>query len=520
MAGGLSVGSVVLGRLRWVVVLVGLLLWMGVAGAQEVRLVVGLTDDKDTLDVADLGTAANDFGLIVFDRLITFDADGEFVPELATDWSVSDDGLTWTFNLRQGHRFHDGTAVNAQAVKDSFDRLMDPDLGFLRRAVFDVITNIEVVGEYAIAFSSDEVHPFMLNTLADVAASIVSPTAAAELGPEGFAVNPVGSGPYRFREWERGSRIVFEKNYDHWLAPDSNVDVIEFRIVPDISSRAIGLETGELDFVMRTDPIDAARLDALPNITAYNLPLVRNLVIAPNMLVEPFDDQRVRHAISHAIDRQLMIDVFLQGFARASDSAFTPGVWSYAPQEPFEFDPDLARALLAEAGYPNGFSTKLRVPTGRIGGIMETAEAVVQMLGDVGIRVELDLVEHAAWIVTLRAPPEEATHEMTFWTWGTLTGEPDYAVRLQFHTDNWSPTCCNRNFYSNPEVDELIMAGLSAIDEEERRGIYERIQEIVWEEQAHIFLYDLNHTSVGNTRVSGIGVLPTERWDFRAVTKR
>lgn len=514
-----SSSSVTRTRPIWRGLILGLLAFatLGFGVANEVRLIVGLPEDKTSLDIADVGESANDFGLIVFDRLVGFTAEGTFVPELATSWEVSDDGLTWTFELREGQRFHDGTPVNAEAVKYTFDRLRDPDEAFLRAAVFDRIAEVRVLDDYTVAFDTTVIHPFMLNTVADTSASIVSPTAAEELGRDGFAANPVGSGPYRFVSWERGNRLVFEKNPDHWLADASNVDVIEMQIIPDLSSRAIGLETGAIHFATRTSPAEAARLDALPNLVAYNVPLVRNLAINGNLTKEPFTDVRVRHAIAHAIDRELIIDAFMDGYARVADSVFTPGVWSYTPQPVFEYDPDRARELLAEAGYADGFDTKLRVPTGRLGGIIETAEAVSQMLGDVGINVELELVEHATFIVLMREPPETADHELSFWNWGTLTGEPDYAVRLQFLSDNWSPACCNRNFYKNERVDELIRAGLVAVDESERLAIYQEIQEIVWSEQGHIPLLDYTHTSVGRADVTGVGVMPTERWDFRTV---
>ena len=489
---------------------------------EPVRLVVATWTDKTSLDAHLLHSAGQDFAPILYDRLVTLDENSNIVPELATDWSVSDDGLEWTFELREGHTFHDGTPVNAEAVKLNFERLMNPDTRdiLLRwtQLAFLEDSEMEAVDEYTFRITTAEPYPLMLFKLADITGSIISPTAADSMSIEEFGQNPVGSGPYKFVEWERDSHILFEKNHDHWLADESNVDFIEIRPIPEVAARAIGLETGELDFVEITDPSTANRLDQLPEFEAYKVPVVRNVSIYPNLLDERFQDERVRWAISHAIDREAIVNsLFPGGFATVADSVVTPGVWGYAPQEAVEYDPELARSLLAEAGYPDGFEATIRVPTGRIGGILETATAVSQMLKDVGIDLKLDLYEHNAWVSSMRTPPEEADWDLTFWTWGTNSGEPDYCLRLQFHSDNWSPTCCNRNFYSNERVDTLLTEALNTVDDREREDMYAEAQEIIWEDQAQIVIFNQVHTAVGRVDIEGIKVLPIERWDFRTV---
>ncbi|HMQ29440.1 MAG TPA: ABC transporter substrate-binding protein [Chloroflexaceae bacterium] len=490
------------------------------AAEEPVRLIVAIPTDKPTLDAHVSQTDGNDYGTILYDRLVDFDENTQIIPQLATSWSVSDDGLTWTFELREGHTFHDGTPVNAESVKASFERFLDPansDL-FLQRAGLEPVTQIEAIGPYSLAFTTEYPYPVLLNKLAIPSGGIVSPTAATAVTPQEFGLNPVGSGPYRFVEWVPNTRIVFEKNPDHWLANSSNVDIIEFRPIPDVSTRAIALETGEVHFATITDPTEAARLDEVPGLRAYNLPLARNLSIVTNLLKEPFDDIRVRQAIAHAVDRELIVDSFYSGFATVPDTVLNAGLWSYKAQPEIPYDPERARELLAEAGYPDGFTTTLRVPTGRIGGIQQTAQAVAAMLADVGITAELDLMEHVAWVSSMRKAPEESDYLMSFWTWGTDTGEPDYNLNLQFNQERWSPTCCNRMFYANDEVTEALIAAQREVDEDRRRQLYERVQELVWQDLPQFPLVNLNHTAVGRENVTGIRILPVERFDFRQVT--
>lgn len=489
---------------------------------EPVRLVVATWADKPSLDAHLLHTEGQDFGPILYDRLVGFDENSNIIPELATDWDVSEDGLSWTFYLREGHTFHDGTAVDAEAVKANFERLMNPDTRdfFIRWTAMSFLdtATLEAVDEYTFRITTEEPYPLMLFKMADITGSIVSPTAAAAVPKEEFGLNPVGSGPYRFLEWVPNSHIIFEKNPDHWLAEETNVDIIEFRIIPEVPARSIALETGEVDFVEITDPSTANRLDLLPDFEAYKVPVVRNVSIYPNLLDERFANEKVRWAISHAIDRQQIVDaLYPGGFATVADSVITPGVWSYAPQEPIEYDVELARSLMAEAGYPDGFKASLRVPTGRIGGILEVSAAVTQMLREIGIELTLDLYEHTSWVSSMRKGPEESDYELSFWTWGTNSGEPDYAMRLQFDSDNWSPTCCNRNFYSNPKVDVLVREASSTLDPEERAAMYAEAQRLTWDDQVQIVLFNQVHTAVGRKGIEGIQVLPIERWVFRSV---
>ncbi|MEX2356401.1 MAG: ABC transporter substrate-binding protein [Thermaerobacterales bacterium] len=487
-------------------------------GGDLVDIVVAIDSDPPSLDGHENVLISG--GVVVphlYDKLVEFDMNSEIIPQLATEWSTSEDGLTWTFKLREGHNFHDGTPVNAEAVKANFDRLFDEDNPFTRRTLFSAITEVRAVDEYTVAFITEEPYAFVLNVLANPTASIVSPTAAAQVDLDTFGSNPVGSGPYIFKEWVRGTHILVEKNPDHWLADESNINSIEFRPIPEDSSRAIGLETGELDFVTSIAPQEAKRLQGEEGLTVYNLPRVRIQGLYLNVLHPPFDDVRVRQAIAHAIDKEAIVDTFLHGFAEVADSPLPKGVWPYKSQEQFEYNPDKARELLAEAGYPDGFKVPMWVPVGTYVSAQEISEAIAEMTRQVGIEFELEVMESAQWLQLLRSHgPEDNTMQATYYGWGTHTAEADYALRLVFHSgDNWAPACCNRNFYSNPEVDRLLQEGRVAISEDERRAAYERAQEIIWQDQSWVHIFAVNHSAVGKKELTGVEILPTEWIHFR-----
>jgi glutathione transport system substrate-binding protein len=277
------------------------------------------------------------------------------------------------------------------------------------------------------------------------------------------------------------------------------------------------LETGELDFVTTIAPHEAKRLGSNRNLAVYNLPRSRIQGLYPNMTKKPWSDVKERQAMAHAIDNKAIVDTFLAGFARVADSPLPPGVFPYKAQSTrYNYDPERAKRLLAEAGYPNGFSSTMWVPVGTYAAAQQISEAVAEMLRKVGINLKLEVMESGQWLVLLRSKgPRESTLDMTYYGWGTQTGDADYALRLVFHTDNFAPACCNRNFYTNPELDGLIDKALSSTNQQERRTAYEKAQEILWRDLPWIWIFTVNHSAVGNKALTGVRLLPTELIHFR-----
>lgn len=482
-----------------------------------VKIVIALSGEPITLDGQDVGgTASTPVFAHIYDKLVEFDLEGNLVPQLATSWKVLPGGLTWMFTLRQGHKFHDGTPVNAETVKRSFERLLDEKNRLGYRSWFDMIDKVTVVDRYTVGFKTKRPHLFLAHRLASTPASIVSPTAAAKVDLKTFGGSPVGSGPYVFKEWVRGTRILLEKNPNHWLAPRLNIDVIEFRPIPEEASRAIGLETGELDFVTVIAPHEAERLRANPKLAVYNMPNFKVQGVYMNVLRRPFDDVQVRHAVAYAIDKRSIVDTFLKGYGQVADSPLQKGIWGYRGQKPFEYNPERAKELLTKAGYPNGFETTMWVPTGAYFNSRPISVAIAEMLRRVGINVRLEIMEDGQWLTLLRSKgPQESTLNMTYYGFGVWTGEPDHALRLTYHSANFAPKGLNRNFYSNAEVDALLDQGYATINDQERRRIYQRVQELVWNDQPWAYIFYANQAAVGKKSLRNVRILPTETIHFR-----
>ena len=510
------------GFLLFLVIVAFLMSWLfakpGTAAVAQTRLRIGWGENLTTLDPHLSTSVAGEHWIPqLFDRLVYFDKDMKIVPQLATSWTVSNNGLTWTFTLRGGQRFHDGTPVDAQAVYESFARLLDPKNRFPRRAQFDAIASFSVVDRYRIAFTAKQPDVFFIYKFADVAASIVSPTAAKKLGQEQFSRQPVGSGPFIFRSWRPGERLIFEKNRDHWLADRGNIDVLEIYQIPDASTRARAMEAGDIDVAIGIDPSDVQRLvGARSNAVAYPVKGLTVRWIEVNTYREPTNNVLLRRALAYAVDQEGLLNLF-GGGARLMRSHLASGVWGHSPQRPIEYDPRRARELLAQAGFPNGLPRPLEflVPVGRTPLAREVGEALGGMFEAIRAPVTIKIVEHNVGGILVSEPPEKNFYQLALRGWTTVTGEPDYGLRFAFHSENWRPKCCNSSFFKNPEYDQLISQAPFTPDERRRAAMYGRAQEILWEYLPAIPLYEETAWNLATPRLTGQRFLPIFALDFR-----
>jgi ABC-type transport system substrate-binding protein len=478
------------------------------------RVVVASFFEGDTLDVHQLYHNGESPAMpLLYDKLVEFDQNMRVVPQLATSWSLSSDGLTWTFRLRQGHKFHDGTPVNAETVKQSFERLMTT--GYWR-TFFPMIDaeKFRAVDTYTFSITTKARYLFLLNRLTHPGASIVAPAAASRLG-SAFGRTPIGSGPYYFREWIRGQRIVLQKNPAHWQAPAGNIEFIEIRAIPDDTARAVALETGEVDFVPVLPPNEAERLRRFPSLAAYNVRTNRIEGVYLNNAKKPFDDVRVRQAVAHSINREALVRTLWGArFAQVADSPLPPSIWGYKPQKPFEYNVARAKQLLTEAGHPNGFSASMWVV---LSGTNEgqQGQAIGEMLRQVGITVKQEPLETGRYFDLIRRGPRESQLEMAFRQFNTWTAEPDYGLSILFHSSQFAPRGANRNFYTNPEVDDLLDRGPTILDDAERRRVYEKLQEILWRDQPFAFTAFPGQPAAGKKSIIDLLFLPAMGVNFR-----
>ena len=492
-------------------VLLGLVATLALsAWAAAQTLIIAQGTDAVTLDphdVTDSPTAT--IASHIYETLFELQPDGTIVPHLAESYDVSEDGTVWTLQIRDDVTFHDGTPLTAEVVKGSLDRFLDPDNAFTFRFLLDRIEEVTVTGDHTVELTLSTPFAPLLSHLTHNTTAIVLPAAVEEFG-EDFAENPVGTGPFAFDSWQRGQRVDLMRNDAYWgEAP--GVEGVRFLAVPENTTRMALVESGEAHVAVRVPPQDISRLDTLPNVTVENVSSVRTIYMYFNHTMEPFDDVRVRQAFNHAVNKEEIAEFVLGGAVRPSDAAIAPGIFGYTPVGTYEYDPERARELLAEAGFEDGLSTSLYSPTGRYLQDIQVTEAIQSQLAEVGIDASIETLEWSAYLDLTRQPPEDNIVPIALLGWGTVTGDADYGLFPLFHSSQHVPDGSNRAFYANPAVDELLSEGRTNTDPDAREQIYAEALEIIHEDAPWLFLHSETQLVAVNDDVQGLVIHPTER---------
>lgn len=462
------------------------------------RVVIGQGELVSSFDPpTDWAIAATWIHSNLGDCLVWKDRDtGDFVPWLAESWDVLD-GQTWRFNLREGVTFHNGEPFNAEAAKFTIDRIME-DEKMITHNQWTFINQVTAVDEYTVEITTDNPEPAMLSKMAGTGCQVVPPGYVQEVGPEQFAREPVGTGPFKFVEERKDDRVVVEAFDDYWQGrPD--IDELVFRAIPESSTRINELLTGGVDLIVNVPAQDWQRLEDNSE---------TNLVVAQGnatmlMILRLTDqdggtyvtsDERIRAAIEHAIDKNAVVDL-IGGTGVPTRTRITPPTFSaheglYGPEDGDLYDPDRARALLEEAGY-DGEPLQYIASTGRWLMTREVAEAITAMLQQVGFTVDLSVLDVTTFNEQYYYPSYEGqpvNEGILMDALGNSFFDPWIAV-LGFHSARWQ-----RTGYSNPRVDELIDAAGQNMDFDERAEQYREVQEIIAEERPSIFLYHMKDT--------------------------
>jgi peptide/nickel transport system substrate-binding protein len=430
------------------------------------------------------------------ETLVMREADGTSVPGLATSWEISDDGTMYTFHLREGIEFHDGTPFNAEAVKYNFDRVVDPATeSEMAISKIGPYLETEVVDDYTAVVHLEAPFAAFLDGVATPQLCMVSPTAAQEWGVEEFQDHLVGTGPFIFKEWKRGQHIRLERNPDYWGGPEffehqglAYLDAIVFKFVTEASVRSGTLETGEIDIAQDLPTADVERLDADPEIDVLVKPAPGSGIrLLFNLSKPPTDDLMVRQAINYAVDQKAISDVLYQGVLAPAYGAVTPVTpcyWSGA-EGMYAYDPERAKDLLEEAGWvdtdgdgirdKDGQALRLDMPTHSTYFLYRDPCPIVQaQLAEVGIDVNVLNLAVPAWLEAGR------TGNLHIGIVDRRDSDPDFVLRLGFHSEN--ATGFAWNWHSNSHLDDLLDEGAVTIDPEERCAIYEEVQQIIMED--------------------------------------
>jgi peptide/nickel transport system substrate-binding protein len=469
-----------------------LVLLLACAFAQEgSRIVIGLQAEPVSLDAHQLSDYnSSRTAMPLYEGLVRF-ADGstEIEPALAESWEVSEDGLSYTFYLRDGVLFHDGTPVNSEAIKFSVDRQIDPEHPYHNTGefpyaefTFGMVDEVTVVDDRTVRFDlAYTFAPFLAN-MAMHAAAIVSPTAVESYGRD-FSQNPVGAGPFRFVSWRRGIEVTLERNPDYYRGAPS-VERLIFRPIVEDQTRLAALETGQIDLAVNLPPDDVPRLRNDARFTFAEQPGMHTWYLVFNVTKEPFDNATVRQAVAHAIDREAIVGAILQGTGTAAQNFLPPVVWSYTEDVPqYPYNPERARELLAEAGYPDGFQVEFWVPESGSGMQQPVAMATIiqDFLRRVGIQVQIQTFEWGTYLDRVIVPEDQADTlpPMFEMSWIGDNGDPDNFLYILLSGEQMPPQGFNLGFYRNPEVDEILREARQLESQDERTALYEEAQRLI-----------------------------------------
>jgi peptide/nickel transport system substrate-binding protein len=465
----------------------------------------------------------------IYDKLIHYrPGSNTLEPGLATAWEVSEQGTVWTFELRRGVRFHDGTPFNADAVVFSLERQRDPEHPFHRgdwqywENIYRNVEQVAKIDEYTVRITIERQYaPFEAN-MAMFAVGIVSPAAVAEHGDE-YVWNPVGTGPFRFASWEKGSRIVLERNPDYWGGAP-HFERLVFQVIPDPRQRLVALESGAIDIAQAILPEELQFVALHPDLVLHETAANNVAYLAMHTGKPPFDDVRVRRAANHAVNKEPIVKLAYQGMAIPADGALPPTQWGYHKvRSRYEYDPDKARDLLTEAEAEGVFDPRrvytMYVPATPRPYLLnpEQVGRVLQAnLAAVGIRTELVVQPFKAHLKSV----QNGDHDLCLLGWAPDNTDPDNFLYTLFDRDNTVPGLArNVAFFDDPVVHGLLVMAQESDNRSDRERIYARVQEIVAQQAPWVPLAHAQVAMAARDEIDGVIINPSGHVAYRGVRR-
>jgi peptide/nickel transport system substrate-binding protein len=444
---------------------------------------------------------------LLFDDLLTRDDHLNVQPQLAERWEIPDP-RTYIFHLHQGVTFHDGRPLTSRDVKWTFDSLLQGKIRSTKTAAYRYVDHIDAPDDYTVVFHMKEPFATLLWNLSDGAMGIVPYGSGNEI-----TNHPIGSGPFRFVSAEQDKEVIIERNDQYW-GEKPHLKNVRFAVVPDATTRALELRKGSADIglgnTLTGDLVLA--LERQPNLQVLRGPGTVLSYLAFNTRDPILKDPRVRQAIAYAIDREPMIHYLLRDFARPAYSILPPESWAYDGDVPhYEHNPDLARQLLEQAGYPTnkGVRFHLTMKTSTEETTRLLAAVLQQQLREVGIALDIRTFEFATFFSDVTRG-EYQVHSLR-WVGGNE--DPDI-FEYVFDSEKFPPHGANRTFYSNPRVDVLIDQARRELDEKTRKELYGEIQQILAQDSPYVNLWYWDNVLVYSKRVKDLTLNPAGNYDF------
>jgi len=450
----------------------------------------------DPLKVGVYDTAALSASSALFDTLTYLDAGGKPQPKLALSWSASEDFKTWTFKLRPGVKFHDGTPFNAEAAKANFDRQKDPANKCRCAFYISNINNVQAPDELTLVYHLNDPSvnfPALVSSYANQNAAVHSPTAWKVKGDD-YNRNPVGTGPFVLKSWTAGDRMVLERNPDYWDKDRIYLDRIVLKPLPDAQSRFASLQSGEADVIWDdeadADNIQKAQKD--PKLTVHTYAGSGAAVYAFNTKVAPFDDVRVRQALVMALDRKKMSQALSNGLSRPASNPYGDGSWVKCKDDgALPEDAEKAKALIKEYGKPVEFKMLVTAtPRGRAVG-----QVLQQFWKRVGANMEIEQVDQAT------IPPRAFMRQFQLTPWRIVDlADPDIQMYSNFRSG--SPVALAN--YSNPELDQLLERARVTADQDKRNEDYCAISRLINKEAIWFWTFQNTYYAMSSAKVKGL----------------
>lgn len=478
------------------------------------KFVFGRANDSISLDPAN-ATDNESFKVTVniFETLVKYEEEGSGIkPCLATNWEVSEDGLTWIFYLRQGVKFHDGSLFNAHAVEFNFHRWMNLDHPhhngqfqywyYIFSGFPGFVKNVTAVSDYTVKIVLSKPYAPFLNTLAMPPFGVASPQAIRDYGEE-FYKCPVGTGPFCFKKWEENQYISLETNKYYW-SKIPQIDELEFKVIPGSGNRLEQLEQGAVHMIDGLNPDNIVIVEENPRLRLYLRPSFNVGYLAMNMRKEPFNISKVRLAISHAVNKDRLIDDAFNNLAKPAKNLIPPLLWGYNDDiQPYEYNPEKSRKLLQEAGYPEGFKTTLWVmaqPRPYFPKPQQVAEYIKEDLKSVNIDVEIQVFNWEEYLDKIK----NGEHELALIGWIGDNRDPDNFLYTLLGSDNAQPgRAGNFSFYEDDEVDSLLSKARQTSSLSFRKNLYRRLQVKVHDDVPVIPLVHTMPALAANRSVKG-----------------
>ena len=477
----------------------------GTARAEQAKrggtLTVGLAQDPLMVDPIRTGTfTERQFSMPVYEALFDIAEDGSAKPFLAEKYQVSDDMKTYTITLRPGIKFHDGTALNAEAVVANLERTRNPENRCRCLSSLEDIADVRAVDDLTVEIRLSRPNAALPTILADAGGTMVSPT-AFKADPTAINTNPVGTGPFKFVEWVRGSRFVAEKFPDYWQKGLPYLDKIVMRGIQNTVTLEAAFQSGQVDIILQPSFRFVAQMKTNKSVNVLSPAGFGTEGVYLNLKQPPFDDIRIRRAIAHSLDRELLRKTLAYGVPTLAYSPFGPGMDVNQPTDSYpKYDLDKAKALVAEYGKPVEFTFQYNnTPVTN-----QFAQSLQEMWGKAGMKVNLEPLDQNRLV-------QNMTSSQFVASLFRFTGRADAHINTYpFLHSKFADVTPSSNYggYSNPKVDELLERGMSTIDPAQRKEIYGELAREVVNDMYTVYTYNVTDSIVTSKKVKDVTVIP------------